>query len=104
MGGGEAMITPTKRKCEWCGRVALKSALDIHHKDGNHNNNDPSNLLILCATCHRETHEKQRLDPHNTILNFEPQPQTRSNQNHMDIQKPILNCGDTPMIDMRRKR
>ena len=57
-----------KRKCEWCGIITVESALDMHHKDGNHNNNHPSNILILCATCHRETHDKQRTDPHNQKL------------------------------------
>jgi hypothetical protein len=104
MGGGEKMITPTKRKCEWCGRVTLKSALDIHHKDGNHNNNDPSNILILCATCHRETHEKQRLDPHNSTLGLDDTRTTTRKESKQDIQKPILDCGSTPMIDMRRNR
>lgn len=30
--------------------------LDVHHKDGNHSNNDPSNLETLCANCHRLEH------------------------------------------------
>jgi len=60
--------TPNKRKhprilpyrrhkgafCEWCKfipRVAYQ--LDVDHIDGNHKNNQPSNLQTLCANCHR---------------------------------------------------
>ena len=40
--------------CEHCGFVALhRCQLDIDHIDGNHNNNDPSNLQTLCSNCHR---------------------------------------------------
>ncbi|OYW72998.1 MAG: hypothetical protein B7Z37_23290, partial [Verrucomicrobia bacterium 12-59-8] len=28
--------------------------LEVDHIDGNHKNNDPSNLWTLCANCHRE--------------------------------------------------
>ncbi|MGA7897829.1 MAG: HNH endonuclease [Nitrososphaeraceae archaeon] len=28
----------------------------IHHIDGNPNNNNPSNLLLLCAACHGKEH------------------------------------------------
>jgi 5-methylcytosine-specific restriction endonuclease McrA len=27
--------------------------LDAHHVDGNHENNDPTNIQTLCANCHR---------------------------------------------------
>lgn len=40
-----------------CG-VNEKYLLQIHHKDGNHNNNVPSNLEIVCANCHVRKHLK----------------------------------------------
>ena len=41
-------------RCEDCGFVAKYSAqLDVDHIDGNHGNNDISNLQTLCANCHR---------------------------------------------------
>jgi 5-methylcytosine-specific restriction endonuclease McrA len=41
-------------ECSLCGFIALnKCQLDIDHIDGNHNNNDPNNLQVLCANCHR---------------------------------------------------
>jgi 5-methylcytosine-specific restriction endonuclease McrA len=40
--------------CERCGFIPEHLAqLDVHHKDHNHNNNEPTNLQTLCANCHR---------------------------------------------------
>jgi len=30
-----------------------RSCLDVHHKDGNHKNNNRKNLQVLCVCCHR---------------------------------------------------
>ena len=44
-----------KAECEMCGYQPLfKRTLDIHHRDGDHHNNDPTNRMTLCANCHRE--------------------------------------------------
>lgn len=46
-----------KDTCEKCGYrtkdPTLKRDLDVHHRDGDHSNNDPSNLETLCPSCHR---------------------------------------------------
>ena len=40
--------------CVFCGFVPIHmSQLDVDHIDGNHKNNDLSNLQTLCANCHR---------------------------------------------------
>ena len=40
--------------CEKCGFIPVhKIQLDVDHIDGDHNNNDLSNLQTLCANCHR---------------------------------------------------
>ena len=44
-------------QCE-CG-VNDKFLLQIHHKDGNHNNNEPNNLEIVCGNCHIKRHLKK---------------------------------------------
>lgn len=48
-------------ECESCGFVPVHPCqLDVDHVDGNHSNNDPSNLQTLCANCHRlKTYENQ---------------------------------------------
>ena len=41
-------------QCESCNFIALDPCqLDIDHVDGNHSNDDVSNLITLCANCHR---------------------------------------------------
>ena len=43
-----------KQICEECGFIPqIPQQLDVDHIDGNHSNNDPSNLKTLCANCHR---------------------------------------------------
>jgi len=40
--------------CDKCGfKAEDKCQLDVDHIDGDHNNNEQSNLQILCANCHR---------------------------------------------------
>jgi len=39
-------------KCFNCGYDEYKEALEVHHIDGNRENNDVGNLMILCANCH----------------------------------------------------
>jgi hypothetical protein len=43
-----------KSICEKCGFVPEHNCqLDVDHIDGNHSNDDESNLQTLCANCHR---------------------------------------------------
>jgi hypothetical protein len=40
--------------CERCNFIPEhRCQLDVDHIDGNNKNNDPSNLITLCANCHR---------------------------------------------------
>ena len=39
--------------CELCGKNGYT---EVHHKDKNPLNNDPSNLMRLCKSCHRKQH------------------------------------------------
>lgn len=39
------------KKCEVCGNT---TCLEIHHKDGNHNNNCIDNYQVLCSDCHHK--------------------------------------------------
>jgi 5-methylcytosine-specific restriction endonuclease McrA len=43
-------------KCMVCGWDELPDALELHHKDRNHQNNDPTNLVLLCPNCHALLH------------------------------------------------
>ena len=44
-----------ERKCELCGISQWQGVdlpLELHHKDGDHYNNNLDNLIILCPNCH----------------------------------------------------
>jgi hypothetical protein len=52
-----------KDYCELCGFIAIDHCqLDVHHLDGNHNNNEESNLQTVCANCHRLISKKQMIE------------------------------------------
>lgn len=43
-----------KENCDECGFTPKHPCqLDIDHIDGNHKNNDNTNLRVICANCHR---------------------------------------------------
>jgi hypothetical protein len=39
--------------CPIKGRIYEAYILDVDHKDGNKENDDPSNFVTLCCLCHR---------------------------------------------------
>lgn len=41
-------------ECAVCGYNEEVGILEVHHKDGNRNNNKKENLTILCPNCHRK--------------------------------------------------
>lgn len=43
-------------KCSICGEN--KKRIIIHHKDSNRKNNDKSNLIAVCGSCHTKIHNK----------------------------------------------
>lgn len=45
-----------KDSCELCGQ---QNNIDVHHIDGDYQNNDPSNLQVLCRSCHMKEHRKK---------------------------------------------
>jgi hypothetical protein len=42
--------------CQCCGYNEDKRMLDVHHKDGNHQNNTWENLCCICVWCHNLHH------------------------------------------------
>lgn len=46
-------------KCENCGKVTVKSDLEIHHRDHNEGNNSFSNLMVVCTKCHKNIHRAE---------------------------------------------
>jgi hypothetical protein len=44
-------------QCARCGYAEFRSAVHIHHKDQDRNNNTKDNLIPLCACCHSALHD-----------------------------------------------
>jgi hypothetical protein len=51
-----------KIKKESCGSCATRQNLGIHHVDYDHYNNEPSNLTVLCVSCHMSLHKQNYWD------------------------------------------
>ena len=43
-----------------CSKCGAPNASDVHHKDGDWTNNEPSNLERLCRSCHNSIHERRK--------------------------------------------
>ena len=54
----EAIIERRGNVCDACGDKKLTSNLEVHHKDRNRNNNESSNLRVLCKKCHDKLHDR----------------------------------------------
>lgn len=51
----ERVRRDAKYRCQRCGKTQEENGqkLSVHHKDGNHYNDDPENTEALCKKCHR---------------------------------------------------
>lgn len=47
-----------EHKCEICGYDDCIDILQVHHIDGNRNNNKKENLIIMCPNCHAKVTRK----------------------------------------------
>jgi hypothetical protein len=43
-------------QCARCGYCEFKGSLHVHHINRNKNNNNTSNLVVLCGNCHMGLH------------------------------------------------
>lgn len=57
--GREVRIYRTMVEKDACVRCAATDNLCIHHKDGDHYNNTPSNLEVMCMSCHSSMHKAE---------------------------------------------
>jgi RNA-directed DNA polymerase len=54
------LLKRQKGRCTYCGlRFVAEDTMEVHHQDGNRNNNRYTNLALLHAHCHDQTHGKQ---------------------------------------------
>lgn len=47
-----------EKKCQVCGYSEHDFCLDLHHIDGDCNNNTIENIAVLCVICHRNLHKR----------------------------------------------
>jgi 5-methylcytosine-specific restriction endonuclease McrA len=43
----------TGSKCEDCGNAYISALLQLHHRNGNVEDNSDANIVVLCSGCHR---------------------------------------------------
>ena len=73
------LLKRAQNKCSACGKQSTD--LDIHHKDGNgfgktkRPNNNASNLVVLCTSCHMQLHNNYALKLE-TIIHLRAEGQT----------------------------
>lgn len=52
--------------CAKCNRYSPKN--QVHHKDGDYKNNEPSNLECLCSDCHPQSDKIMRIKREHRIM------------------------------------
>lgn len=52
------LLEDREKKCEICGST---KSIDVHHKDGNHQNNNSDNLMVVCRSCHMKLHRPKSI-------------------------------------------
>ena len=48
-----------KHRAETCAECGTTEGLHVHHVDRNPENNNPANLMTLCASCHLKLHWRE---------------------------------------------
>lgn len=57
-------------ECKWDWSGNNNPALEMHHKDGNHNNNTLENCLLLCPNCHSLTDNYKNKGNHQSTRKY----------------------------------
>lgn len=55
-----------------CSQCKQKRVIHIHHKDGNHSNDDYRNVATLCVPCHQLAHSKMRGEGERLPVDWKP--------------------------------
>ncbi|MEM2263429.1 MAG: HNH endonuclease signature motif containing protein [Candidatus Bathyarchaeia archaeon] len=61
------LLLRCKGKCEKCGLTFYEEGVrpHFHHKDGDPNNNKPSNIIVVCPNCHSKLHKWKVVEEEN---------------------------------------
>lgn len=80
-----------EKRCECCGLtewMGKKIPLELHHINGNHNDNRLENLQILCSNCHSLAHDySNSINKPKNVVNITLLEKCLSNNNNIKKQK-----------------
>ena len=89
-----------KCECEICGAYLWQGEplpLELHHKDGNHHNNDFDNLQILCPNCHsiQEGNSGKSIGKYSQTKKTQKKQIRSQKSSLMNPTEKCLSCGKT---------
>jgi 5-methylcytosine-specific restriction endonuclease McrA len=61
-----------KFRATTCALCRATEGLHVHHLDRNHENDDPTNLITLCASCHLKLHWREDRDKRMAAMRRNP--------------------------------
>ncbi len=64
----QKLLQRTGGKCERCGWDKVPEIFEVHHKDRDRQNNELSNLELLCPNCHQSYHFAEETGRFNRIF------------------------------------
>ena len=92
----KAIINLRGRKCENCGLIEWQGKpinLEIHHIDGNHNNNELENIQLLCPNCHSYTDNYRGKNTNSGKIKVEDEELVKALEQNSSIRQALLSVG-----------
>ena len=92
----KAIINLRGRKCENCGMVEWLGQpinLEIHHIDGNHNNNELENIQLLCPNCHSYTNNYCGKNINNGKVKVKDEELVKALEKSSSIRQALISVG-----------
>jgi len=92
----KAIINLRGRKCENCGLTEWQGEpinLEIHHVDGNHNNNELENIQLLCPNCHSYTDNYCGKNTNSGKIKVEDEELVKALKQSSSIRQALLSVG-----------
>lgn len=93
------VLMEQEKKCNRCGVsewFGVTLSLELEHKDGNNQNNERSNLEVLCPNCHSITNTWKGRNKKKTILPPDEEIYNILEENNFNIWKTLIYFNLTP--------
>lgn len=93
-----ALIHLRGNRCECCQQTKWLEQdipLEVHHKDGEHLNNDLNNLILLCPNCHALTDNWRGKNINKGIKIISDEEFVKALKENVSIRKALLSLGLT---------